>query len=178
MERGIHTIDNLPDFIQDIAKRTNWKPKWNECYTNAILLGFRLDDFGFDVEYCEAIVEQGDYEKSMGLKGKGHPFSHAWLRVNGRDINISSNGAPLNIYRRHKMVVMPIKRMRKANGYGAEIRLGEQGEHWDYLGECLAYKEFSEHPEVKPYVSDMAMPGMLTEHTTSSDAFWTKYDRW
>lgn len=167
-------IDNLPDFIQDIAKRTNWEPKWNECYKNAVQLGLRLDDFGFEVQYCEAIVEQGDYEKSMGKEGKGHSFSHAWLRVNGRDINVSSNGEPLNIYRQHRMVVMPIKKMRKAEGYGADERIASKGEHYSWLGGCLSIEQ-ARHPELKPFVFETATPEILTEYTTTEEGVFENY---
>jgi len=169
--------DNLPDFIRNIMKRNHMVPVWNECYGNAVKLGFMLDDAGYDVLYCEAICEQGEYEKSMGRKGKGHPFSHAWLRVNGVDYNISSNGEPITIYRRYRMVVMPINEMRLANSWQGDAFIKDYGNHKPYLLDNLAYNN-NQHPDVEYYVARTALPEMLTEYISTTEEFSARYDRY
>lgn len=167
-------MNNLPAFIQKAAKEAAFHPVWNSCYSNAVKLGWILDDLAYDVQYCEAIVEQGDIEKRMGKDGKGHPHSHAWLRINGQDYNISSNGAPIKIYRKHKMVVMPIKKMRLASSWQQERTIAEDGNHKPWLGDNLS--EFNGHRiDVKPYVFDYAIPEILTEHISTSDEVWEEY---
>jgi|3_EtaG_2_1085321.scaffolds.fasta_scaffold83487_2 hypothetical protein len=163
--------DKLPKFIQEIMNQKEWVPRWNACYTNAMQLGCMLDDAGYDVQYCEAVCEQGDYEKKMGRLGKGHCFSHAWLRVNGRDYNISANEQPLTIYAKHRMLVMPIKKLRLADDYEGEKALVALGKHKPYIEGNLCFG-FNEHPDVKPYVAEPALPEMLTEYISTLDKYW------
>ena len=163
--------DKLPKFIQDVLKENRFVVRWNACYTNAIQLGMMLDDVGYDVQYCEAVCEQGDYEKEMGRLGKGHCFAHAWIRVDGRDYNISANDQPLTIYAKHRMLVMPIKAMRLAKDYKGEKALVGMHLHKPYIEGNLCFG-YNEHPDISPYIADPALPEMLTEHISTSDKYW------
>jgi len=144
---------HLPKFIQEVGEKYGWNPLWKQCYKNAFILGWMLDNEGYDVQYCEAMCA------SEGAGG--FPYSHAWLRVDGIDYNLTSDdGKPPHIYTNYPMAIMPIREMRPS---GADV-YGDT----PYLGMSIAHSEYSEHPRVKPYVSPNVSPEMLTEHTTSS----------
>ena len=107
-------------------------------------------DEGHDVRYCEAVVASHN---------SPFPRSHAWLRVDGVDYNITSeDGEALHIYSNYPMVVMPIHKMRPSGG--------DKYEDTPYLGRSLS--EFSEHPRVKPYFHSNVLPEMISQYQSNS----------
>ena len=143
---------HLPKFIQEILEKNRFQPIWKQCYKNAFTLGYMIENEGHDVRYCEAVVASAT---------SPYPRSHAWLRVDGVDYNITSkDGEELHIYNNYPMVVMPIHKMRPSGGGSL---LGDTS----YLGSSLIC-EFSEHPRVKPYFHPKVLPEMISQYQSNS----------
>lgn len=141
---------HLPKFIQEILEKNRFQPIWKQCYKNAFTLGYMIENEGHDVRYCEAVVASHN---------SPFPRSHAWLRVDGVDYNITSeDGEALHIYSNYPMVVMPIHKMRPSGG--------DKYEDTPYLGRSLS--EFSEHPRVKPYFHSNVLPEMISQYQSNS----------
>jgi hypothetical protein len=144
-------IDNLPDFIKAAARKIGWRPQHKRCFGNCYMLGAPLADMGHEVFYCEGTIAMN------GVEG-GMPYTHAWLRVDGVDINVSGNGAPIHIYSgwgrmKHRLCIMPIEHMREKLG--------------DILGYSMTDFMNYDNPEVAPFIGEVT-PDRLTEHTTTS----------
>lgn len=89
-------LDQLPDFLQEVfEEQPRLKPVRSECYKSAMLIGMRLHNAGFKVEYCEGKVEFPGIEAVGGLK---LTYEHAWIRVNGKHIDLYGNGAAPKLY--------------------------------------------------------------------------------
>jgi|TARA_R110001583_G_scaffold45595_1_gene143479 hypothetical protein len=142
-------IDNLPDFIQEAAKQIGWRPQHKRCFGNCYSLGAPLSDMGHEVFYCEGEIAMERFDI---------PHTHAWLRVDGVDINVSGNGAPIHIFsaigsNKTKLCIMPIEHMRENLYYD--------------VGMSMTGWEYHNHKEVTPFIGD-ATPDRLTKHTTVS----------
>jgi hypothetical protein len=66
---------------------------------------------------------------------------------------------------------MPIKKLRLADDYEGEKALVALGKHKPYIEGNLCFG-FNEHPDVKPYVAEPALPEMLTEYISTLDKYW------
>lgn len=141
---GYIPMDNLPRFVREVAEKYQYQPKWKGCFKNAFMLGWMLEDEGHSVHYCEATCKESI---------SGIPYEHAWLRVNGKDINVSSNGEPITVLTNScfRMAVIPIAWLRSPDSMDK------------YAGMSLTGWEFREDAEIQKWVSPVQSQ-QLTEH--------------
>ena len=147
-EIGLFPINKLPKFIQRVAKKYHWKPQHKACYKNAFMLGTFLAKEGHSVYYCEAECEMPKF---------GMPYNHAWIRVDGVDVNCSSNGDDIVVLTNNpfKMAVVPIEWFQA---------------HIEKAGMPLTQHLYLDDPAVQRWVSNVKSE-QLTEHIT-----WKHYD--